>query len=415
MPRGCPRGDGRHVMMRAANSRAFLPTRMPAKPLSGVRVLDLTRLLPGPMATMHLADLGADVIKIEEPGSGDQGRGLGPMNGETSWFFQVVNRNKRSLRLDLKQPEGTGVFLRLARNADVILEGFRPGVADRLGIGYAAASAVNPRLVYCAITGYGQTGPLRERAGHDINYLALSGALDQICGPGGAPVVPNLQIGDLLGGAMTSLVAVLAALLDARASGRGRYVDVAMTDAVLAHAILPLVGVLASGRAPRRGEDLLTGGVPCYGVYPTRDGRYMAVGALERKFWQRLCTVMGCPELEPCHLASGAAGAHARAELARLFRSRDQSEWSELFATVDCCVTPVLSMEEALDSDHVKARGMAAKVGGVTQFAPPFGIGGCDLSDARPAPAVGADGESILRDAGYSPDQIEALRAAHVI
>ena len=388
---------------------------MPSRPLTGTRVLDLTRLLPGPMASMHLADLGADVIKIEEPGGGDYGRALGPMGGDTSWFFQVVNRNKRSLQLDLKQPAGVEVFLRLAQDADLILEGFRPGVVDKLGIGHAAASAVNPRLVYCALTGYGQSGPLRSRAGHDINYLALSGVLDQIGSESGPPVVPNLQIGDLLGGALTALVAVLAALVDARATGRGRYVDVAMTDAVLAHAILPLVSVLAHGRAPPRGADLLSGGVPCYGVYPTRDGRYMAVGALEAKFWHRACAVLGCPELEPYPLATGAAGAHARAELSRLFRTRDQAEWTQLFAAADCCVTPVLTLDEALRSDHVRARGMTAEIGGVTQFAPPFGIDGCDLADARAAPPAGADSQAILREAGYSMDEIEALRAGHVI
>jgi len=173
--------------------------------------------------------------------------------------------------------------------------------------------------------------------------------------------------------------------------------------------------VLAQGRAPPRGADLLSGGVPCYGVYPTRDGRYMAVGALEAKFWHRACAVLGCPELEPYPLATGAAGAHARAELSRLFRTRDQAEWTQLFAAADCCVTPVLTLDEALRSDHVRARGMAAEIGGVTQFAPPFGIDGCDLADARAAPPAGADSQAILREAGYSMDEIEALRAGHVI
>src|SRR6266496_1289140 len=280
---------------------------MRAKPLSGIRVLDLTRLLPGPMATLHLADMGADVIKIEDTEAGDYSRAMGHVRGAgnpgaapMSDFFRLVNRNKRAIRLDLKNPKGCEVFLRLAKKADVVVEGFRPGVMAKLGLGYEALAAVNPRLVYCSITGYGQDGPYADRAGHDINYIGYAGVGAQI-GTADAPVVPNFQIADLLGGGLSPVMGILAALIDARSSGRGRHVDVAMTDAVFAHAVFPLLGFLENGRAPLRGSGMLDGGLPCYNVYRTRDARWMAVGALERKFWETLCDILGCPELKGKH------------------------------------------------------------------------------------------------------------------
>jgi alpha-methylacyl-CoA racemase len=247
-------------------------------PLTGLRVLDLTRLLPGPMATLHLADQGAEVIKIEDTGLGDYARTFGPgadqanAEGKDSPFFRMLNRNKKSLRLDLKQAAGVAAFLRLAATADVIFESFRPGVVDRLGIGYAAVRAINPRIVYCAITGYGQTGPWAHYAGHDLNYIAMAGLLAQNGTPGSAPAIPDFQIGDLLGGSLTSLVGVLTAVIGAKATGQGCHVDVAMADALLAHSVLPLAAVLLIpriGLAPR-GEGDMTGASPGYGVYTPR-------------------------------------------------------------------------------------------------------------------------------------------------
>lgn len=386
------------------------------KPLAGVKVLDLTRLLPGPVATLHLADLGANVVKIEDPAAGDYARDMGPGAGaDSSIFFRLVNRNKRGLRLDLKQPEGREVFLRLARDADIIVEGFRPGVVDKLGIGYQAVAALNPRIVYCAITGYGQTGPYRDRAGHDINYIGFAGVLDQIGSAGGPPVLPNFQIGDLLGGALVPLVGMLAALADARAHGRGRYVDVAMTDAVFAHAIFPLVGLLGQGRPVPRGADLLSGGVPCYGVYATSDGRYMAVGALERKFWEKLCAVLERPDLVPLHLATGDAGRRGREELARIFAGQPQSYWSEKFRAADCCVTPVLDLAQAMDNEQLRARSMVVEGDGLPQFAPPYRLSEYQFAVEQPAPAPGEHSEQILAEAGYSPEDIARLRDQGVI
>lgn len=385
-------------------------------PLAGIRVLDLTRLLPGPLATQHLADYGAEVIKIEDTGAGDYARTMGAMGGDTSYFFQIVNRNKKSLRLDLKKPEGKAVFLRLVETADVLIEGFRPQVMDKLGLGYETLAAINPRLVFCSISGYGQTGPYAMRAGHDLNYIGYAGVLDQIGRAGQAPAIPNLQIGDLLGGTMTALFGILVALVDARASGRGRQVDVSMTDAAFAHAIFPLAQVLAEGGVKPRGEDLLDGGVPCYGVYETADGRHMAVGALEEKFWFLTCDTLGRPDLKAVHLATGAEGDRARAEVAAIFRTRTQAEWVALFDGVDCCVTPVLRLEESLDNVQLQARGMIIEVGGVRQFGPPVKLSGIATTSARPAPAqAGADSDAVLGELGLSAAEIESLRATGVI
>ncbi|MCE9569011.1 MAG: CoA transferase [Rhodocyclales bacterium] len=397
----------------------------PRGPLAGLRVLDLTRLLPGPVATMHLADLGAEVIKIEDTGAGDYAREMGPGeraatgNGGDSLFFRMVNRNKKSLRLDLKQAAGVEVFLRLARDADVIFEGFRPGVVDKLGVGYKAVRRINPRIVYCAITGYGQTGPWAELAGHDLNYLATSGLLDQIGThdgkASGAPAIPNLQVGDLLGGALTPLLGVLAAVIGAKATGQGSHVDVAMTDAVLAHNIFPLVTTLAYGKPAPRGTDLLTGGVACYGVYRTSDERYLAVGALEPKFWQVFCAAIERPDLAPFGLATGSQGRRVKADLAALIGSQPLAHWQAIVEKADCCVTPVLRMDEVMTHPQIVAREMVVEVGGTKQYAPPFKLSAWPWANAMPAPVAGADSDAVLAAAGFSQADIGALREARVI
>lgn len=388
---------------------------MNPKPLCGVRVLDLTRLLPGPLATLHLADLGADVIKVEDTGAGDYARDAYPRHGDMSYYFKIINRNKRSLRLDLKQAQGVAVFLRLARDADVIIESFRPGVVDKLGIGYEAVRAINPRIVYCAITGYGQSGPYAMRAGHDLNYIGYAGVLEQIGVAGGPPALPNLQIGDMLGGAMSALVPLLAALLAARTTGQGDYVDVSMTDGVLAHAIFPLVALRGAGQARPRGADVLSGGLPCYAVYATADGRHLAVAALEPKFWNLLCDALQRPDLKPLQYAVGEQGDFARAELAHIFAGHGQRHWSGIFDGIDCCVTPVLTLDEALDNEQTRAREMVLEVDGVTQFAPPWKLRGVADAAATPAPHAGEHSAGVLRAAGYAEAEIEALRQARVI
>ena len=386
------------------------------KPLAGIRVLDLTRLLPGPMATLHLADMGADVVKIEDTETGDYSRAMGHVRGlpPMSDVFRLVNRNKRAMRLDLKQAQGREVFLRLAKGADVVVEGFRPGVMAKLGVGYEALAAVNPGLVYCSITGYGQNGPYAHRAGHDVNYIGYAGVGDQI-GTAEEPVVPNFQIADLLGGALTPVMGILAALIDARSSGRGRHVDVAMTDAVFAHAIFPLLGFLEHGRTPPRGSGMLGGGLPCYNVYRTRDGRWMAVGALERKFWETLCDILGCPELKGKHIVYGEDARPVKERLAAAFGSRTQREWSEVFARADCCVSPILTVDEALENEQLRARKMIASDDGLTQPAFPLKFSEFEFGIGRPAPGRGEHTEEILREAGYREAEIAALRGDGVI
>jgi alpha-methylacyl-CoA racemase len=376
-------------------------------PLTGIRILDLTRLLPGPVATLHLADLGAEVIKIEDPQVGDYARTLGTGQGEDSAYFRMINRNKQGLRLDLKKPEGVEIFLRLAREADVIVESFRPGVMDKLGVGYAAVAAVNPKITYCSISGYGQDGPYKDLAGHDINYLGYAGVLDQIGSEGEKPAIPNFQIADLLGGALTAAMGILAAVLDAQRTGQGRYVDVSMTDSVLAHTYFTMLRLNDAGQSAPRGADLLSGGLPCYATYRCADGKYMAVGALEGKFWKVCCTVLARPEW-----IKRQWDASLRAEMAAVFGSRSRDEWAGQFAAVDCCVTPILTPEEALTNEQIAARGMVVSVDGLTQFAPPLKMSEHEFSVRQPAPKAGEHNIEILAAAGYAPEEIERLTAS---
>jgi alpha-methylacyl-CoA racemase len=332
------------------------------KPLLGIRVLDLTRLLPGPVATMHLADMGAEVIKIEDPGAGDYARAMGQVRNEVSQFFVAVNRGKHLVRLDLKNAAQRDEFLGMVQTADVVVESFRPGVMDKLGVGWATLKQCNPKLVMCAISGYGQDGPFAQKAGHDINYIGYAGMLEQTVGPDGTPALSNLQVGDLLGGSQAAVQGILAALLGVRLGGPGRFIDVSMTDAVFAHNIMPLVAVNNFGKPALPGRDLLTGGVPCYNVYRTRDNRFIAVGALELKFWELCCEVLGRPDLKQRHWACGQeiGGADAmavKAELDTIFATRTMEEWSGVFDSVDCCVSPVLRVDEAIAHPLFQERG----------------------------------------------------------
>lgn len=388
---------------------------MSGGPLAGVRVLDLTRLLPGPVATLHLADLGADVVKIEDHAAGDYARAMGEGPDGVSVFYRAVNRNKRGLRLDLKRAEGRAVFLRLAASADIVVESFRPGVTRKLGIDYETVRALNPRIVYCAITGYGQDGPLAMAAGHDLNYIGYAGALDQIGVDGGRPAIPNLQIGDLLGGALSGVMGILAALYDAQRSGQGRFVDVAMSEAVLAHNLFPLFALQSRAGAAARGCDMLSGGDAGYGVYATADRRYMAVAPLEEKFWHLFCDTLGRPDWKPRHGLRGPAATQLRGELETLFASRTQAQWSALFADVDCCVTPVLDTAEALIHPQFVARGMSVEADGITQYAPPLKLSGWQFAVARAAPQPGEHSADVLREAGFAEQEIADLRKAAIV
>jgi alpha-methylacyl-CoA racemase len=378
-------------------------------PLAGVRVLDLTRLLPGPMCTLHLADLGADVIKIEDTGAGDYAAPA---------LRTLVQRNKRAMRLDLKQPEGVAVLRALARNADVLVEGFRPGVMDRLGVGYETLAALNPKLVFCSITGYGQSGPYRDEPGHDLNYCALAGVSDQIGRAGDAPALSNVPVADLLGGSLTAAMGLLAALFDAQRTGRGRHVDISIADSTLAHAVVPMVSMLKEGSTRPAGTDKLSGGLACYGLYRTNDGRHLAVGALERKFWDAFCQVLGREDLKPRHLPADAAATQAlRAELAEIIASQPLAHWRQRFEGTGCCVTPVLRLEEALDDRHFRARGMVVEPpdGGPRQLACPVKMSDYRFELRRVAPRPGEHSDEILAEAGYGTDELATLRKQGVV
>jgi alpha-methylacyl-CoA racemase len=378
-------------------------------PLAGVRVLDLTRLLPGPLGTMHLADLGADVLKIEDTGAGDYA---------SPAVRALVNRNKRAIRIDLKHPEGVATLLRLCRDADVLVEGFRPGVMQRLGVGYEAVAAANPRIVYCSISGFGQTGPLRDMPGHDLNYAALAGVADQI-GNAAGPALSNLPVADLLGGTMTAAAGILAALFDAARTGRGRHVDIAMADGVLAHAVLPLAGLHQHGKVPQIGHSALTGALACYGFYRTADARHVAVGALEPKFWEALCRRLERPDLVPLHRSSDRATEESvRAELAAIFGAQPLAHWRELFRDGAGCVTPVLRIDETLAHPHFRARGMRAAAGAdaaTPQLGCPIKMTGFEPSPPRPAPRAGEHTDEILCQAGLDAPAVAALRAAGAV
>jgi crotonobetainyl-CoA:carnitine CoA-transferase CaiB-like acyl-CoA transferase len=367
------------------------------------------------VCTLYLADLGADVIKVEDTGAGDYARALDAPPGETSAFYRAVNRNKRSIAMDLKDPRGREAFVALVRDADIVVESFRPGVMRGLGVDAHTLLAVNPRLVFASISGYGQDGPRAAMAGHDINYLGYAGVLDQTGAAGGPPALCNLQIADLLGGAATAAIAILGAVIGAMRTGCGRVVDVAMADASLAHNIFALHALSQRGSTVPRGEDLLTGGVPCYGVYPTRDGRWLAVGALEPKFWRLLCETLDRVDLVPLGLSRDAEGARARDELARIFAGAPLSHWTERFANIDCCVTPILTLQEALDDPQFRARGMAIGKAGTRQFAPPFRLDGTRFEGARPAPGHGEHTREVLRRAGIGDADIDALARDRVV
>jgi alpha-methylacyl-CoA racemase len=350
----------------------------PALPLQGIRVVDLTRLLPGPLATRHLMELGAEVIKIEGPA--EQGQDDGSRMfwhtreeraaGQASLMFRELNDGKQLCCIDLRSPAGQAALHALLATADVLVEGFRPGVMDRLGFGWAELHARYPRLVMCAISGYGQHGVWAHRAGHDINYIAMAGVLEQLATVDGEVITPNFQIGDLMGGTQAAVGGILAGLLGAQRHGAGRFVDVSMTHEVLRHHVLAGITVARTGRAPAQGRDLLCGGAPCYGVYATADGRYLAVGALELPFWRRLCETLTQPEWNGQHWSLGLeVGSEAsmalRDQLAAVFKAQPLAHWVALFENVDCCVTPVLRLDEAklhpLSAHYLSRQGQPAR------------------------------------------------------
>jgi alpha-methylacyl-CoA racemase len=381
-----------------------------AEALDGIRVLDLSRLLPGPFLTMVLADLGADVVKIEDPRLGDYMRQLPPGKGGISGRFLAVNRGKRSIVLDLKAPAGRDAMLRMAAKADVVIDSFRPGVMDKLGVGYTQLAAANPGIVLCSISGFGQTGPYVHRAGHDIGYLAVAGVLAMGGPAGGAPMMPGVQIADLAGGSLWGATAILAALVGRHRTGKGAHLDISMTEGALALVSAEL-GNLDCGVHPTRGVERLNGGVACYGIYQTRDDRYLAVGALEPKFWIALNEGIGRPASVAELLDSPGTQAQVRAEIAAIFATKTAAEWTTILASHDCCVELVTEVDELPDHPLHRAREVfftidgGPGVGPVQQVRTPLGT----PKAPRPPPRQGEHTRAVLAEYGFSDAEITAL------
>ncbi len=378
--------------------------------LQGLRVLDLTRLLPGPFATLVLADLGAQVDKLEDPGAGDYLRHTPPSVGDAGAAFHALNRGKRSAVLDLKSEAGARTLQRLVRHYDVVFEQFRPGVLERLGVGHQRLLAENPRLVICALTGYGQSGPLRDRAGHDINYMARAGLLGLQGPEDRAPQVPAFQLADVSGG-LWSVVAILAALREREQTGKGSVLDIAMLDSVVPFATVTL-SRLFGGELPGRGTELLTGGIAPYQTYLTKDGQSVSVGALEPKFLMKLCQAAGI-ETDMSALFPGPHQVDLKRRFTEVFAQKTRAEWEEFNIEHDVCIEPVLRPEELKDDPHIRARGLLQDVPvgdlSVGQYRTPVTPRDLPL---RPAPAQGEHTDAILSEAGFSPEEIAELKRA---
>ncbi|HEY1421019.1 MAG TPA: CaiB/BaiF CoA-transferase family protein [Candidatus Dormibacteraeota bacterium] len=383
-------------------------------PLTGIRVLDLTRLLPGAFCTMQLADMGADVIKIEEPGSGDYMRWTPPLVNGQSALFNALNRNKRSVTLNLKTEIGHELLLRLVDRADVLVEGNRPGVMARLGLGWELLHARNPRLVMCSITGYGQDGPFAKRAGHDLNYMATAGALGLNGQADGPPTPLSVQVADIGGGGLQPAVAILGALLGVARGGEGRWIDASMMDGVVSWLAL-VFAARAAGEDVARGDQRLAGRYACYRVYACKDGGFYSVAALEPKFWMALCNALGKPELVDQQLAAGPQGEAVHRAMEEIFKSRTRDQWAEELAPLDACCEPVLDIDEVAAHPQVVARGLVVEVegGGGTQVSPAIRMRHDWLRND--APGLGEDTAEVLAELGLDVARYQELLGQGII
>ncbi|HJM74457.1 MAG TPA: CaiB/BaiF CoA-transferase family protein [Dehalococcoidia bacterium] len=389
--------------------------------LEHIRVLDLSRLAPGPYCSMLLADMGADVLMVEAPPQFVSTRPTAsdPEERERQRAGNALRRNKRSLVLNLREDAGREAFYRLCADADVVLEGFRPGVVDRLGVDYETVSKLNDRIVYCSISGYGQTGPYRDLVGHDINYISVAGALGMIGRSGQPPAIPHNLLADFAGGGLTGAFAIAVALLAREQTGRGQYVDIAMSDGVM-QLIGPLIGgVLAGAVPPGRGETRLSGGSPNYDAYETSDGRWISIGSVESYFWDALCDVVGRPDFKPFEYDSTKFD-EIRAHFEMTFKQKTRDEWFEELREIDLCISPVLDLDEAANDEHNRARGMVVQVedpvvGRVRQIGIAPKLSETPGAVRSTAPAIGAHSDDVLSGIGYSAQEIDALRQQNVV
>jgi len=372
--------------------------------LERFRLLDLSRQLPGPFCSMLLADLGMDVLTVAAP------------NDPLGMGIPLLGRNKRSLTLNLKAPEGRAIFHKLVRDADVVLEGSRPGAAARLGVDWETLRALNPRLVYCSISGYGQDGPYRDRVGHDVNYLGFAGVIGLTGEAGGPPVIPGVQIADIGGGALMAAVGILSALWAREATGAGQFVDISMMDGAVAWQVVNVLRFLIEGQEQHRGDTLLTGHHPCYAIYETKDGRHVTVGALEPHFWRTLCERLGFPELAPKQFADGAERLEMFRRLREKFRTRTMAEWVAELADLDICFGPVATIGEALEDPHVRHRGMVVEgPDGRRTLGNPVKLSATPPALRTAPPAFGAHTDAVLGALGYTPGDVAGLRERGVV
>lgn len=389
------------------------------KPLEGIRVLDLTHMLPGPFCTMMLADMGAEVIKVENPNGGDSFRTRKPLKKNEGTAFLMLNRNKKSVVVDLKTEEGRNFFMKLASTADIVFEQFKPGTVKKLGIDYEQVKAHNPSIIYCSLTGYGQEGPYALMPGHDINYLSLSGVLDTIGQVDSAPMLPGIQIADLGGGAQWSLIALLLAILQKKNTGEGCYLDVSMTRCVVPWMSLYLSQYAADGTVPQRGTTKAGGHYACYRIYETSDGRYVSMGAAEPKFWAKFCEIVGRPDLIEDQYAEGDRRLELIGEVSALFQSQPQAHWCDLLMNENVCFTPVRSFDEVMKDEALIDESFVGTYahpieGDVLNLGFPVDIPGVDTTQVSPAPLFGGDTEAYLQELGYSTEEAAAyLDAIH--
>lgn len=381
--------------------------------LDGLKVLDLTRLYPGPFCTQLLADYGAEVIKIESPGVGDYMRDLG---GEANYFL-YLNRGKKGMTLNLKTEKGNEIFKDLLKDVDVLVESFRPGVMRKMGLDYENLKKINARLVYCSITGYGQDGPYKDKAGHDINYLALSGIMDITGVKDGPPVIPGVQVADVGGGGLFALFGIMAALFSREKTGEGQYVDISMLDGLISW--LPLIAAEHYGRNKKvsRGESILNGGLACYNVYKTKDNKYMSLGALESKFWQEFCMAVQKEDLLNKQYIEDQN--YLKKELTDIFLGRTRNEWEKVFASKDACCEPVLEIGENFSFGQVRERGMIQnkdiKDKKHELLGYPIKFSSSEPKEGKIAPELGEHTESILLKLGYNRNEIMQLKESGVI